>query len=116
MLELFCLEKPDIYSEELQETDSRRPTMFTRALVQEKIDTSLSRDQVVEALRGIAQEWQEAAAEEDKNLLEVKSSPGLLLLDVMEALGLTYQEQASVLQSDSFTVRLAIGDPVTISA
>lgn len=81
-----------------------------------KIDTSLSRDQVVEALRGIAQEWQAAAEQEGQSLLDLKASPGLILKDVMEALGLTYQEQISILKADLFSIQIAVGDPITVSA
>jgi len=86
--------------------------MLTKAIGLTKIDTSLSRDQIIQALRRLAEEWQETAAEDDNSLLDIEGSVGLLLYDVVIALGLTYQEQEQVLGSDLQSIKLAVGDPI----
>jgi hypothetical protein len=88
--------------------------MFTRA--NQKIDTSLSRDQVIDTLKEVAQKWQEIAREEGQSLLDMKTSPGLLLYDVVKALDLIYHEQEQILKADLFDIKLATGDPITIKA
>ena len=84
----------------------------TRGLT--KIDTSLNRDQVILALRGLAQEWKDAG--DGESLLTKEASVGLILYDVAKALGLTYHEQEQILRSDLFEIKLATGDPVFITA
>lgn len=80
-----------------------------------KIETCLSRDQVVKQLKAVATKWQETADEEGQSLVELEASVGLLLYDITIALGLDYQEQAKVFRYDLFSVKLEVGDPITIS-
>ena len=48
------------------------------------------RSRIVEALASVRQEWQEAA--ESESLTEIEGSVGLLLLDVVTAMGLSPAE------------------------
>ncbi len=83
---------------------------------QARIDTSLSRELVVGKLQAIAGQWQEAADQDSMSLLDVEASVGLLLYEICQALGLTYNEQEKILKSDLLDIMLAIGDTITIQA
>lgn len=88
--------------------------MSTKAKSLTKIDTSLSRDQVILALKAIAEGWQEAT--EEDGLLATNTSVGLILYDVTKALGLSYQEQEQILSSDLAEILAAIEEPISITA
>ena len=60
-----------------------------------------SQPNTTNALRRIRQEWQEAA--DGQSLLVVKSSVGLLLADICEALCLDKQERKDVLGEELLT-------------
>jgi hypothetical protein len=58
----------------------------------------LTRKKIIETLKAIRTEWEEAAAGED--LQVVQGSVGLLLLDIAEGLGLNVQERTVALGSN----------------
>jgi hypothetical protein len=55
---------------------------------------------VINALQGIRQEWQEAAG--SSSLLDVESNLGLLLANVINHLNLSVDVQVSILGNDLF--------------
>ena len=61
----------------------------------------LDRDQAIDGLASIRQEWQEAA--NGTPLVEMRGSVGLLLADVASAMGLSPEEAAWVLGGESTT-------------
>lgn len=79
-------------------------------------DTYLSKSRIVEGLKKIASDWQAGAEETGQDLVEEETSVALLLYDVMEALGFTYQEMEAVLKQDLVKVKMIVGDPITVSA
>ena len=83
---------------------------LTRTLKEAK---SLNRGQVISSLRKFSQEWQKQAEEEGQDLLEVRSSVGLLIYDILQSLGLSEQEQALVLGADLPILQEVAGDPIT---
>ena len=58
----------------------------------------VQRLQMVNALANIAHEWREAA--EGESLIEMQTSVGMLLFDVVLAIGLNRAEQEAVLGAD----------------
>lgn len=61
---------------------------------------TITRPQVINAISQICKEWQQAV--ENRTLLEVQGSVGLLLVDLVVAFGLTPNEQQTVLGVDFF--------------
>lgn len=59
-----------------------------------------TRFQLVNTLSRIRQEWQEAVG--NPSLIEVEGNVGMLLADLMNALGLGTSEQVQVLGSDLY--------------
>ncbi len=72
-----------------------------------RITRILDRDEAIFGLAQLRAEWQEAAGEQ--NLMDVGASVGLLMADVVNALGLSPDEAAQVLGCDVVT------DPAQVS-
>lgn len=81
-----------------------------------KIDTDLNRGQVVSNLEELFQSFQELAEAEGISILDMKVSPGLLFYDVIQALELTDQEQAKILEDSYSVIKAEAEDPITILA
>jgi hypothetical protein len=69
--------------------------MLTQVLPHVKQSNNGSKSQIISALANIAEQWQEAA--EGESLVDVQTSVGLLLFDVLLAIGLNREEQETVL-------------------
>lgn len=57
----------------------------------------LDRDQAIQGLASLREDWQAVAEQEGKSLLELQSSVGLLLDDMAKMIGLYPEEQAQAL-------------------
>jgi len=66
-----------------------------------KVTRILDRDQAIDGLARIRQEWQEAA--NGTPLAEMRGNIGLILEDVANAVGLLPEEVAKVLGSEAIT-------------
>ncbi len=65
-----------------------------------KVTRILDRDKAIDGLTRLRQEWQEAA--KGKPLVEVQANVGLLLADVVNAIGLLPEEAAQVLGGETY--------------
>ena len=63
--------------------------------------TTISRLHLVNALKNLRQEWQEAI--DGKSLIDIHTSVGLLLVDVVMSIGLDTVEQIQVFGADLST-------------
>ena len=58
------------------------------------------RETIIESLGCFRQRWEEVA--DDERLIDVQGSVGLMLLDIVEILGLTQDEQMAVLGAELY--------------
>lgn len=78
----------DEFAQKVEETLKRSPARIIR---------TINLDQAVEGLTRLREEWEETAELEEKSLIDIAASVGLLLVDVVEVLGLKEEDAARVL-------------------